>query len=446
MGELIAELETELWDLRDLKPDPENPRTHPKRGSPKWEALRKSLALDYFDPIGVNRLTGIMFSGHFRRDMLMDLGYTKARVVVKDYDKQTHRARLIAANTLLGEFEETLLGALARELDTAQVDPGLAGLTDKEMMALIEGPITIDDSETAGELTSKWKVQLGDIYQIGPHRLVCGDCSLADNWQLALQGRLIDVWWLDPPYNIDYKAVQEHRSEAKEANGKPPGGKALPIQNDKQSDGAYSRLLHDWFASAFAHSKPGASIYIAHAEGFRMLNEGAARDVGYHISQCLVWVKNSFTLTMQDYKSQHESILYGWKRGAAHYWQGGFNKSTLIDDEPDLSKKSKAELKAIINELRNERLSTVARHPKGSSEGLHPTIKPLKLVADQIWNSSRRGDAVGDLFSGSGTTMAACHQTGRECYTTELEPTYCAVTLERMAGYGLEITKVHELR
>lgn len=151
----VAELETELWDLIDLKPDPKNPRKHPKRGSPKWNALRKSLELDYFDPIGVNKSTGFMFSGHLRRDMLLDLGFTKARVVVKDYDQATHRARLIAANTLLGEFEETLLANLARELDTAGIDAGIAGLTEKEMMALVDGPTTIDDTALAGDLASK---------------------------------------------------------------------------------------------------------------------------------------------------------------------------------------------------------------------------------------------------------------------------------------------------
>lgn len=450
--ELVAELETELWDLADLRPHPKNPRKHPKKGSPKWEALRTSLAADYFDPMVVNRRNGMLVSGHLRRCMLEDLGFTRARVVVKDYDDQTHVARMIAANVLLGEFEETLLGELAKGLDAAGLCAGLAGLTDKELMALVDGPTTVDDTDDAEQLLSKadelqlkWQVRLGDLYQVGNHRLLCGDCASIDNWQLLLQGSFADMIWTDPPYNIDYEALQKKRNEISRQKGHTPSVKPQGMLNDDVTDDEYAVLLRDWFSAAAAMTKPGGAVYIAHADCYRLLNETAAVNAGFYIAQNIVWVKSGWTLGRQDYQWQHEPVLYGWKKGAGHYWQGGYNKSTISDEGRDLSKLSKAELIVLVNELRNEDRTTVARHPRNRSADMHPTIKPLRLVADQIWNSSRRGEIVLELFGGSGTTLAACEQTGRRCVATELDPKYCAVILERLATYGLTVEKQHGL-
>lgn len=435
-----------------MREHPRNPRKHPKPGSPKWLALKKSLELDYFDPIVVNRRNGMLVSGHLRRAVMIELGITHATVVVVDYDEATHLARMIAANTLLGEFEETLLGELARELETAGIEAGLIGLTEKELMALVDGPATVDDDAEAEELTSKaellqerWQVLPGDLYQIGNHRLLCGACESIDNWQLLLQGRQADVMWTDPPYNVAQDDSQKHRNDAKRAKGGNATVKPQALLNDQMSDKRYAGMLRAWFGSAAMHLKPGAAIYIAHADSKRCINEAAAIEVGFNIAQTIIWVKQAFTLGRQDHHWQHEPILYGWKTGAAHYWQGGFCQSTVVDDEGQLAKMSKPQLVALVNELRNARESTVVREPRQTSEGLHPTIKPLRMVARQIWNSSKRGETVLELFGGSGTTMAASEQTGRRCVATELDPKYCAVILERMSAYGLAIEKVHAL-
>jgi DNA modification methylase len=221
--------------------------------------------------------------------------------------------------------------------------------------------------------------------------------------------------------------------------------KPQALLNDQMSDKKYAGMLRKWFGAAALHLKPGAPVYIAHADSKRCLNEAAAIEAGFYIAQTIIWVKQAFTLGRQDYQWQHEPILYGWKPGAAHYWQGGFCQATVIDEEQQLAKLSKAQLVALVNELRNARESTVVREPRQNSDGLHPTIKPLRLVARQVWNSSRRGDTVLELFGGSGTTLAAAEQTGRVCAATELDPKYCAVILERMSAYGLSIEKVHEL-
>ncbi len=151
----------------------------------------------------------------------------------------------------------------------------------------------------------------------------------------------------------------------------------------------------------------------------------------------------SWETDMLEYQWQHEPILYGWKPGAGHYWQGGYAQSTVIDDEEkNLSQLAKPELVEIIQRLRNERNTTIVREPRNQSNKLHPTVKPLGLVARQVWNSSKQGDTVLELFGGSGTTLLAAHQTGRKCVATELEPKFCAVILQRAKEHGLAIEKI----
>jgi len=424
----IAELCIERWELSAIQPHPKNPRTHPPKGSPKWEALRKSLEFDYFDPLVVNRRNGMLVSGHKRHPMMVDLGFVQADVSVVDYDEPTHYARMIAANSHLGEFEEALLSKLAGEIEAAGLDAALAGFDEKAFAALLEGPSIVDESEAAEELVSKaeelqdrWKVGLGDLYQVGNHRLLCGDAASIDNWNLLLDGRLADMVWTDPPYNVAYDAML----------------------NDDVTDAEYLRLLKGWFDTAFAVTKPGGAIYVAHADSHGAPTRNTFVSAGWYLAQCLVWVKNAATLGRQDYQWQHEPILYGWKPGAGHHWQGGYAQRTVIDDETDLSKLSKAELVVLVNQMRNERDTTVVREPRNTGNGLHPTIKPLALVARQIWNSSRRGETVLELFGGSGTTLAACQQIGRRSVATELDPKYCAVILERLTAYGLTVQKIH---
>ncbi len=386
--------------------------------------------------------------------MMIEVGYTSADVSIVDYDEPTHLARMIAANTHIGEFEETMLAQIAGEIDLAGLNAALAGYDEKAFAALLEGPVVVDDGESAGELLSKadllqerWQVKLGDVYHIGKHRLLCGDSASLDNWNLLLEGRLADMVWTDPPYNVAYDAIQRRRIEVKiETRGKASGSaKPQTILNDDVTDAEYLQLLKGWFAAAHAMTKPGGAIYVAHADSHGAPTRNTLVEAGWYLAQCLVWVKNAATLGRQDYQWQHEPILYGWKTGAGHYWQGGYAQRTVIDDETDLSKLSKAELAVLVNEMRNARDTSVIREPRNTGDGLHPTVKPLRLVARQIWNSSRRDETVLELFGGSGTTLAACEQTGRRCVATELDPKYCAVILERLSSYGLTVEKQHGL-
>lgn len=431
-----------------MGPHPRNPRTHPVPGSPKWNVLRQSLDHDYFDPLVVNRRNRKLVSGHFRHPVLIDLGFTHADVSVVDYDEPTHFARMIAANQLLGDWEADLLDSLARDIEAAGLDASLAGWDEKQLASHLDGPTVDDDTPAANELVSRaedlqreWKVSLGDLFQIGPHRLLCGDCTKPQSWRRLLGDRLADLVWTDPPYNIDYDSIQRRRIELKGRASASSAPEA--ILNDDLTDREYELLLNACFAAAHTFVKPGGAIYVAHAEAYGLLTRQALAAAGFYVAQCLIWVKNTFTLGRQDHQWQHEPILYGWKPGAGHYWQGGFCQSTVIDDEEKaLGKLGKSELITIIQTLRNARESTVIREPRNSGNLPHPTVKPLPLVARQLWNSSHKGETVLELFSGSGTTLMAAHQTGRIAVATELEPKFVAVDLQRAKDAGLSIEKI----
>ncbi|PAW76832.1 MAG: hypothetical protein B9S32_13925 [Verrucomicrobia bacterium Tous-C9LFEB] len=400
---------------------------------------------DYFDPLVVNRRNGLLVSGHLRYKILLGDGFTHADVSIVDYDEPTHLARLVAANTLLGEFDDAILTDLAKQISDSGLDVALAGWDEKHLAEQLEGPTFEDDSEHASalisqseELQKKWNVQLGDVYHIGAHRLLCGDCTLAENWSRILpSGIHADMVWTDPPYNVDYADLQRHRT----AMGHVSSSRPEKLINDKLSAADYEKLLHASLSRALEFTKPGGAIYIAHADSYGLLARACAASAGWNIVQCLIWVKSGFTLGRQDYQWQHEPILYGWKPGAAHYWQAGRAQRTVIDDEPDLQKLDSAGLIRLVNNLRNDRDTTIIREPRPQANALHPTVKPLPLVARQIWNSSQRGNTVLDLFGGSGTTFLAAEETGRRCVATELDPKFCAVILQRLSDRGLAVEK-----
>ena len=150
------------------------------------------------------------------------------------------------------------------------------------------------------------------------------------------------------------------------------------------------------------------------------------------VKQCLIWVKNGINLGRQDYKWQHEPCLYGWKEGASHYFVDEFNHSTVIEDKPNISKMTKEELKELVKELMEDNCSTtILREDKPVKNDLHPTMKPIKLLARQIKNSSKKGELVVDLFGGSGSTLITCEQLDRVCYMIEYDPKYADVIIQR---------------
>lgn len=446
MSERAAVLEVRRLALAGLELHERSPRDHPAEGSPAWDVLARSLEFDYFDPLVWNETNGRLVAGGFRKKVLMGLGFTHADVSIVRYDEAMHLARMVAANSHSGDWNTEILATLARDIELAGLDPALALWKPAELAALLDPPKVDDDSQEVTELVSKaeelqtkWQVKAGDLYQIGAHRLFCGDCALQETWALLLDGRGADMWWTDPPYNVNYDRQQKKLNGIHKRQGQNVKVKAEKILNDSMSARKYSACMQRWMTSAFINSEPGAAIYVSHADSFGTITRNAFEGAGFKLSQGLVWVKNHATLGRNDYHWQHEPILYGWKPGAPHHWQGGYKQRSVIDDEKPLSKMSKAELVKLVNQMRNERESDVVREAKSDENTLHPTVKPLPLVARHVWNSSRRTEVVADLFGGSGTTLVAAEHTGRCGRAPELDPKYCAVILERLSTRGLEV-------
>lgn len=234
---------------------------------------------------------------------------------------------------------------------------------------------------------TKTDIMLGDLFEIGEHRLLCGDSTQTDTFEKLMQGELADMVITDPPYNVAYEGKTKE---------------ALTIDNDSMSNDDFYKFLYDFYSALTTAVKKGAAIYVWHASS-EIINFGKAMvDAGWLLKQQLIWVKNTMVMGRQDYQWKHEPCLYGWLDGAAHKWHSDRKQTTVIEwDKPQ----------------RN---------------GEHPTMKPIGLFAYQIGNSSKKGDIVIDAFGGSGTTMVACHEIGRKARLVEYDPKYCQVIIDRM--------------
>ena len=229
-------------------------------------------------------------------------------------------------------------------------------------------------------------VQPGDIFQLGNNRLMCGDCRANKDVAALMNGRTADMILTDPPYNVNYEGGGEDK---------------LTIQNDSMENDLFFRFLRSVFNIMFTIVKPGGSFYVFHADSEGENFRRAIREAGFKIAQCCIWVKDSLVMGRQDYQWQHEPCLYGWKLGAAHFWNA------------------------------DRKQTTVWNFDKPKANRIHPTMKPIALMAYPITNSTKNGDIVVDLFSGSGSTIMACQQTDRIGYGMEIDPKYVAATVRR---------------
>lgn len=248
-----------------------------------------------------------------------------------------------------------------------------------------EEGVVEDDYEIPEEIETD--IQVGDVFEIGEHRLMCGDSTDQEMVATLMNNNLADMVVTDPPYNVDYTGKTKE---------------ALKIQNDKKSNNEFYEFLYNAFMSLSKNIKRGGSAYVFHADSEGLNFRKAFIEAGFLMKQCLIWEKNSLVMGRQDYQWMHEPILYGWLDGSAHSWYSDRKQTTLLKfDRPSASRE-------------------------------HPTMKPVSIVAYLIKNSSKQDDIVLDTFLGSGTTMVASHQLGRKCYGMELDPKYCKVIIDRI--------------
>jgi DNA modification methylase len=424
----IAEITVRRLPLADAKPHPRNPREHPDPGSEGWEKLKRSLADAYFDPLIWNQRNGLLVSGHLRRKVLLDLGFTAADVVVVDWPEPIHLARMIAANQLAGKNDRHSLATIVEELQLGAVDLALTGLPDDALAKLLpasDRPLP-PDVEVGGDLANPAITRAGDCYQLGGHRLMCGDCRHPVAVHELLAGDVVDQVVTDPPYGIDY--VAKSRAVAA-ALGRPPDQAAhAHIVNDDLAD--YRRFFGAFLAPVPFAPKNTVYVFMSGQELHNL--RLAFDDQGLTWGDYLIWVKNGQVIGRKDYHPQHEFIVYGWK--GAHRFHGGIS-SAVIDDEIPATKLSKGALVAEVDRLRAFR-RTVLREDKPLVNDLHPTMKPVNLVRRLLLDGSGTGGLIYDPFLGSGTTLLACDLVDRRCRGLELDGRHCDTTVRRWLALG----------
>ena len=362
-----------------LLANPANWRTH---SGPQRDALRGSLdTVGWVQQVMVNRRTGFVVDGHARIEEALTRGEPTVPVLYVDLSPEEEAL-------VLATFDP--IGAMATA-DTAKLEELLAGITvdDAGLLALLadlalQGPKAgLTDPDDVPEVGDSSNVHLGDLFALGDHRLMCGDSTKAEDVARLTTGP-VDIMWTDPPYGVEYHGGSRPRAA---------------IENDREVD------MLEVLAPALrlAPLRPGGAFYIAGPDGTLFLD--ALREVGWRLRQQLVWVKDTSTFGRSDYQWRHESLLYGWQDGAAHYWAGDRKQDTVWE---------------------------IARPVRSES---HPTMKPVELVTRSLENSSRANDAVYDPFVGSGTTLIAAEQLGRRCYAMEIDPRYVAVAIKRWEDF-----------
>lgn len=437
-----AALPIERRQLNELKPAEYNPRKALTPDDKDYQDILNSIdTFSYVDPIIINK-DGTIIGGHQRLTVLLAMGYTEADVVVVDLNKQDEKALNIALNKIDGKWDNLKLKDLLVELDLGDYNINLTGFSNQELEELIEltdfePDVSEDefDSDSAySDSVSKGPlVKQGEVWQLGRHRLMCGDSTDMNDVKKLMGGEMMDLIITDPPYNVNYEekaaALNEYR---------PNNNGAMEIENDLMEDGDFYSFLLKAYNNMEEYMRAGAAIYVFHADSEGLNFRKAFVDAGLKLSECLIWEKNNFVLGRCDYHWRHEPILYGWKEGSRHYFVNDRTQDTVIlEDDVDFDAMKKPELVQYIKDLihRYADQTSVIYENKPMSSSLHPTMKPLELIGKLMKNSSKKGWNVGDLFGGSGSTLMAAEQLERSAFVMEYSEHYASVIIKRWEDF-----------
>lgn len=390
-------MQVEKVSISKLNPAKYNPRKNLKPGDTEYEKLKRSMAeFGYVEPIIWNKRTGNIVGGHQRYKILHDMEYKEAECVIVDLDDNREKALNVALNKISGEFDIPLLTDLLKDLSANDFDVSLTGFDENEISDLFsdadakEGKD--DDYDVNKALEESAFVKQGDLWQIGKHRMLCGDATNSEDLNKLMGDKKANLIVTDPPYNVNFESAS-----------------GLKIKNDKQTSEKFYDFLLSAFKNISEHLAEGGSAYIFHADTEGLNFRKAFIDAGFHLSGVCIWAKNSFVMGRSPYQWGHEPILYGWLKTGKHKWYAG-----------------RAE-------------STIWHYDKPKKNGEHPTMKPIPLLCYPIKNSSAVNSIILDTFAGSGSTLMACQQMDRICYCMELDPKYASVIIRRYVdSYGDE--------
>lgn len=402
-------------DIRKVKidqinPAAYNPRVDLKPGDADYDKLKRSIdTFGYVEPLVWNGRTGNLVGGHQRLKILIEQGLKEVDVSVVDLDPDKEKTLNLALNKIRGDWDEEKLGALLRELTKdPNLDLDLTGFDIPEINEIFDHLTEVDEDhfDFEGELKKikNPKTKSGDLIELGPHRLLCGDCSKSDDLAKLLGDEKIGLIHTDPPYNVDYYGGSRPNEKSRPATHKLWDR----IYSDNMPQSEYEEWLKTILTNTAVYLAPGAAVYIWN--GHRQFGPMylILAELGFHISCVITWAKERFALGYGDYNQQTEFCLYGWKEeNGAHKWYGPNNESTLWEI-----------------------------HRDNTADYIHPTQKPVAIAHRAIKNSSKRGDIVLDMFLGSGTTLMAADKLKRRCFGTEIDPAYCDGIVKRYAEYA----------
>ena len=367
--------------ISEVKVNPNNPRLIKDDKFKKLVQSIKDLPeMLEIRPIVVNA-DMVVLGGNMRLKACKEAGLKEIPIIVADnLTEEQQREFLIKDNVSGGEWDWDML---ANEWEVEQLDAwGLDVPINLEVELEAE-----EDDFAIPEGGIETDIVLGDLFEIGEHRLICGDSTQTDTFQKLMQGEMADMVVTDPPYNVAYEGKTKD---------------ALTIKNDSMGNDDFYKFLYDFYSALTTAVKKGGAIYVWHASSEVITFGKAMVDAGWLLKQQLIWIKNSMVMGRQDYQWKHEPCLYGWLKGDSHKWYSDRKQTTVIE------------------------------HDRPSRNGEHPTMKPIGLFSYQIENSSKQGDIVIDAFGGSGTTMVACEQIKRKARVIEFDPKYCQVIIDRM--------------
>ena len=423
-------MEIETLPLERLIPYARNSRTH--SADQVAQIVASIQEFGFTNPVLIDEDDGII-AGHWRVLAATKAGLSEVPCIrLSHLTPVQRRAYVIADNriALNAGWDTPMLALELVSLEADGFDLDLLGFSADELKGFLadmdEG---LTDPDDAPDVPTDPVSRPGDVWVCGRHRVMCGDATNPVQVEELMGGVLADCCWTDPPYNVAYE------------------GRAGKIKNDDMADAEFRDFLIAAYSCMFLAMKPGASIYVAHADtegsNFRL----AMKEAGFKLSGCLIWRKDSLVLGRSDYQWMHEPILYGWKPGAKHRWFGG-RKQTTVADLPDRSPFTRMADGRYMVEVGDrimvvdggatvqEMTSSVIHEPKPKRSDAHPTMKPIALIDRMLKNSSRPGDVVLDLFGGSGSTLIAGARLGLSARVMELDPRFADVIVSRWQEFS----------
>jgi DNA modification methylase len=391
----MDDLEIAWRPLGELIPCARNPRTHSDAQVAQIAASVREFG--WTVPILVDDANGII-AGHGRVLAARKLGLERVPVIeLAQMTEAQKRAYVLADNQLAlnAGWDEELLRLELIDLSELGFDLGLIGFAEGELERLLagDGRTGLTEDDDAPALPERAITKPGDLWILGEHRLLCGDATVLGDVERVLDGRLADMCFTDPPYNVDYGSSAKDKLR----------GNKRKILNDDLGNG-FEAFLHDACVNLLSVTKGACYICMSSSELHAL--QRAFTAAGGKWSTFVIWAKHTFTLGRADYQRQYEPILYGWRHGHDHYWCGARDQGDLW------------------------------HYDKPAKNDLHPTMKPVALVERAVRNSSKTRDIVLDPFGGSGSTLIACEKAGRQARLVELDPRYCDVIVRRWQEFS----------